>query len=311
MTAGLRMGVIGVGHVGQHHARILAGLPDVDLVAVVDTDAERARAVAADSGTRADTASGLLANGVDAVTVAVPTEAHDGVALPFLQRGIAVLVEKPIAASLRQADALIAAAAASQAALAVGHTERHNPAVATAAPLIASPRFVEVHRLAQFPGRSLDIDVIFDVMIHDLDLLLALVQSAPVAVEGVGVPVLSDRVDIANVRIRFDNGCQANLTASRISRDRVRKLRFFQKDSLIAVDCASHQVEAWRVRREPRGEPAIEGGAVPVPAGESLQLELVDFIEAVRTGRAPAVDGVAGRTALALAQRVADVLEQE
>lgn len=283
----------------------------MDLVAVVDTDRARAEAIAADSGTRVETHAGLLALDLDAVTVAVPTEAHHQVALPFLERGIPVLVEKPIAASLAEADAMIGAAASAGGTLAVGHTERHNPAVAVAAPLIASPRFVEVHRLAQFPGRSLDIDVIFDVMIHDLDLLLALVRSEPISIEGVGVPVLSDRVDIANVRIRFENGCQANLTASRISRDRVRKLRFFQKDSLIAIDCASQQVEGWRVRRGPDGDPSIEGGALPVPKGESLQRELVDFVDAIRSGRPPAVDGAAGRTALALAQQVADVLEQE
>lgn len=305
----LRLGVIGVGHLGQHHARILAQLPGVDLVAVVDTNAERAEAIAAETGSRAETHAWALLTGVDAVTVAVPTAAHHHVALPFLEQGVPVLVEKPIAASLAEADAMIAAAASARTTLAVGHTERYNPAVITAAPLITAPRFVEVHRLAKFPGRSLDIDVIFDVMIHDLDVLLALVRSRPVSVEAVGVPVLSERVDIANTRIRFESGCLANVTASRISRDRVRKLRFFQKDSLVSIDCAAHQVEAWRVRRPPNAEPAIEGGAVTVPLGEPLRDELVDFTEAVRCGRPPSVDGEAGRRALALAQQVADALE--
>lgn len=307
----LRLGVIGVGHVGQHHARILAGLPDVDLVAVVDTDGSRAEAVAAETGARVEVDLGRLMREVDAVTVAVPTEAHYQVALPFLEQGVPVLVEKPIAASLTQADAMISAAEAAKTTLAVGHTERYNPAVVVAAPLITAPRFVEVHRLAQFPDRSLDIDVVFDVMIHDLDVLLALIRSPPVSIEAVGVPVLTERVDIANARIRFENGCLANLTASRISRERVRKLRFFQKDSLVSIDCASHQVEAFRVRRDPDALPVIEGGAVEVPSGEPLQRELVDFTDSVRRGRSPGVDGKAGRRALALAQQVADALEQE
>lgn len=305
----LRLGVVGVGHVGRHHARILAGLADVELVAVADIDAARAAAVAADSGCRAaEDAAALLAD-VDAVTVAVPTEAHRRVAQPFLERGIPVLVEKPIAASLAEADALIAAAAGAGATLAVGHTERYNPAVTVARPLIAAPRFIEVHRLAPFPERSLDIDVVFDVMIHDLDLVLDLGGSAPAAIDAVGVPVLSEQVDIANARIRFESGCIANLTASRISRERVRKLRFFQNDGLIAVDCAAQQVDAWRVRRQPGAEPAIEGGALDVPPGEPLRLELADFVRAVRSGGPPGADGRAGRRALALAQQVAEAME--
>ena len=305
----LKVGVVGVGHLGRHYARILAALPDVELVAVVDTNAERARAVAAETRSRAETDPAALLSGVDAVTLAVPTDAHQRVALQFLRRGIPVLVEKPIAASVEQADEMINAAVDAGTTLAVGHTERYNPAITTAAPLITAPRFVEVHRLAAFPARSLDIDVVFDVMIHDLDVVLALVKSTPVSIEAVGVPVLSDRVDIANARIRFDNGCIANLTASRISRDRVRKLRFFQKDAYISIDCASHQVESWRMTRHPGGEPTIEGGAVEVPEGEPLQRELVDFVGAVRTGGRPGVDGLDGRRALALAEQVADAMD--
>ena len=308
---GLKLGVVGVGHLGRHHARILAGMEGVELTAVVDSDAARAREVAAATGCRAATDPAALLAGVDAAVVAVPTAAHRRVALPFLARGIPVLVEKPIAATVAEADELVDAASASGTTLAVGHTERYNPAVTTARPLIAAPRFVEVHRLAQFPGRSLDVDVVFDVMIHDLDVLLDLVPAAPVSIETVGVPVLSDRVDIANARIRFDDGCIANLTASRVSRERVRKLRFFQQDALISIDCAAHQVEVWRLRRKQGAEPAIEGGALDVPPGEPLECELADFVRAVRTGRPPRVDGSDGRQALALAQRVADALEGE
>ena len=308
-AAALRMGVVGVGHLGRRHARTLAGMRGVELAAVVDADAARAQAVAAETRCRAETDPAALFAGVDAVAVAVPTEAHRRVAVPLLARGIPVLIEKPIAASLAEADEMIAAASAARTTLAVGHSERHNPAVAAARPLITAPRFVEVHRLAQFPGRGLDVDVVFDVMIHDLDLVLDLVRAAPVAIEAVGVPVLSERVDIANARIRFDNGCIANLTASRVSRERVRKLRFFQKDALVSIDCAARQVEVWRVRRDPGGAAAIAGGEVAVPPGEPLECELADFADAVRTGRRPGVDGRDGRRALALARQVADALD--
>ena len=301
----LRVGVVGVGHRGRHHARLLSRLADVELVAVVDTDAGRAERVAAETGARPETDAAHLLSDVDAVTVAVPTECHTQTALPFLRAGVPVLVEKPIAASLAEADEMIGVAREAGVVLAVGHSERYNPAIAMALSLVKDPRFVEVHRLAAFPARGLDVDVVFDVMIHDLDVVLAAVEAEPESVEAVGVPVLTDRVDIANARIRFENGCIANLTASRISRDRVRKLRFFQQNAYISVDCASQQVEAWRVTRETGGEPVINGGPIDVPEGEPLERELVDFVEAVRQGRAPGVDGTVGRRALALAERVA------
>ena len=307
----LRVGVVGVGHLGRHHARILADLPGAALTAVVDIDAERVGRVASDLGTRSETDAAALLGAVDAVTVAVPTESHARVATPFLEAGIPVLVEKPIAASLSQADTMVRAADASGATLAVGHSERYNPAITTALPLVSHPRFVEVHRLASFQARGLDVDVVFDMMIHDLDVLLALVHSEPAGVEAVGVPVLSDRVDIANARVRFENGCLANLTASRISRDRVRRLRFFQPDSLIMVDCAARQVEAWQITRASGQEPGIDGGPVPVPAGEPLEVELADFVLSVASGKAPVVDGRAGRRALALAERIAAAMDEE
>ena len=305
----VRVGVVGVGYLGRHHARILAGLSGAELVAVADVDAGRAKAVAAETSARAETDPTALLPDVEAVTLAVPTEAHERVARPFLEQGIPVLVEKPIAASLEAADAMIAVAARTGATLAVGHTERYNPAVVTALPLVTAPRFIEVHRLAAFPARSLDIDVVYDVMIHDLDVVLALVGEEPVSIEAVGVPVLTDRVDIANARLRFASGCLANLTASRISRERVRKLRVFQHEAYVSIDCAARQVEAFRVRRRPGQEPAIEGGRVEVPVAEPLERELDDFIRAVRTGSKPVVDGPAGRRVLALAQRITDAME--
>ena len=305
----LNVAVVGVGHLGRHHARILARLPGVNLVAVVDINESRARRVAAETGARAETQPARLLSMVDAVTVAVPTQAHESVAVPFLEAGVPVLVEKPIAASVQQADTMVGIARAAETTLAVGHSERHNPAVTVALPLVTDPRFVEVHRLAPFSPRSLDVDVVFDVMIHDLDVVLAIVKSEPVSIEAVGVPVLSDHADIANARIRFQDECIVNLTASRISQDRVRKLRFFQHDAYVSVDCAAQQVEAWHVTRQPGQDPLIQGGRLEVPDGEPLECELLDFVTAVRSGATPGVDGDAGRRALALADRVATAMK--
>jgi predicted dehydrogenase len=302
----LRVGVVGVGHLGRHHARILAHLPGVELVAVVDTNEPRADEIASTCRTRPVYDSRDILGRVDAVTLAVPTEIHHEIAMPFLESGIPVLVEKPIARSLGEADAMIAAAERSGVALAVGQTERFNPAIEAARPLLADPRFIEVHRLGAFPERSLDIDVVFDLMIHDLDLVLALVGSEVESLEAVGVPVVTGRVDIANVRLRFENGCIANLTASRISRDRVRKIRFFQKAAYVSVDYAAQKVEIWRLVKGNGFTPSIEGGELEVPNEEPLKRELVDFVDAVIAGRPPQVTGAAGRRALALAQRIID-----
>jgi predicted dehydrogenase len=301
----LRLGVVGVGHLGRHHARILSAMPGVELAAVVDVNRGRAEEVAVTTGARAYASAEAIIGDVDAVTIAVPTEAHLEVALPFIERGVATLVEKPMARTGAEADALVAAAAKSGATLGVGHTERYNPAVATALPLVTSPRFVEVHRLGVFPERSLDIDVVFDLMIHDLDVILALVRSEVASIEAIGVPVLTPRVDIANARIRFASGCIANLTASRISRDRVRKLRCFQQDTYISIDYAAQDIEAYRLVRRDGERPAIEGGKVDVVHEEPLARELADFVQAARDRRQPLVDGAAGRRALALAEQVA------
>jgi predicted dehydrogenase len=300
----MRVAVVGVGHLGKHHARILATEPGVELVAVVDTNRARAEEIAAAHGTQALTSAADLAGKVDAVSIAVPTEQHLAVALPFLQSGVPVLVEKPMARSLDEADAMIAAAQASGVALAVGHTERFNPAVDVARAMLHDPRFIEVHRLGTFPERSLDIDVVFDLMIHDLDVVLSLVHSEVESIEAVGVPVLTGRVDIANARLRFANGCIANLTASRISRDRVRKIRFFQPAAYVSIDYAQQKVEMYRLVKGAGPMPSIEGGDMPVTNVEPLKLELADFIDAIRSKRAPRVDGVQGRRALELATRI-------
>jgi predicted dehydrogenase len=305
----LKVAVIGVGYLGKHHARLLAGIHGAQLTAVVDTDLERASAAVGGSGARALTDYRDLFGMVDAVTVAVPTEMHHEIALPFLERGVSVLVEKPITRTVEEADALIAAASASGATLAAGHTERHNPAVAAVLPLVSTPRFIEVHRLGVFPDRSLDIDVVFDLMIHDLDIILALVKSEVTAIEAVGVPVLTDKFDIANARLRFATGCIANVTASRISKERVRKIRFFQPDAYISIDYAEQEVEGYRLKRRDGQRPEIQGGKLPVVREEPLKRELEDFVRAVREKRRPLVNGEDGRRALELAQRIADKME--
>jgi predicted dehydrogenase len=229
--------------------------------------------------------------------------------MPFLERGTAVLVEKPITKTVAEGEALIAAALKSGATLAAGHTERHNPAVTTVLPFVTTPRFVEVHRLGVFPERSLDIDVVFDLMIHDLDIILAIVQGEVTTVEAVGVPVLTDKFDIANARLRFSTGCIANITASRISKERVRKIRLFQPDAYVSIDYAEQEVEGYRLVRRAGERPQIQGGKLPVTRDEPLKRELQDFIDAVRGRRRPLVTGEDGLRALKLAQTIADRME--
>lgn len=297
---------MGVGHLGRHHARILGQLPGVELQWVVDINRERADAVAHESRARAAYDYRDVLGQVDAVTLAVPTALHAEIGRHLLQSGVPTLIEKPIARTLSEADALVAAAAQSDAVLAVGHTERFNPAVAAVRPLLTDPRFIEVHRLGTFPDRSLDIDVVLDVMIHDLDVVLSIVRSNVESLEAVGVPVVTPRVDIANVRLRFANGCIANLTASRISRDRVRKIRFFQPATYVSVDYASAKADVWRVIQGNGPMPTIEGGELPVEPAEPLASELKDFVEAIRHKREPLVTGPEGRRALALALDIAE-----
>jgi predicted dehydrogenase len=304
----VRAAVVGVGHLGRHHARILSAMPKVEFVAAVDLIEQRARDAAAGNA-RALTDYRQLFGEVDAVIVAVPTVDHLQVARPFLERGIHVLVEKPIAASVQQADELIASARQADAVLGVGHAERFNPAIAAALPILERPRFIEVHRLSGFPERSLDIDVVFDVMIHDLDIILAIDSSEVLAVDAIGVPVLTSRVDIANARVRFASGCIANITSSRISRDKVRKVRFFQPDMYVSVDYQAQELEVWRLEHTAGADrPAIQGGKMPVQQAEPLARELDDFIGAIQERRAPLVTGLDGRRALELATKVAEAI---
>lgn len=300
----VRIAVIGVGSLGQHHARILAGIGGVSLVAVVDRDADRARAIAARHGVAAHTDHRELPADLDAVTVAVPTIDHADVVAACLDRGLAVLVEKPIAATLAEARALADRAVRAGRLLQVGHTERFNPALQAVEPRIHDPRFLESHRLGVFAGRSTDIDVVLDLMIHDLDVILNLVRSPLESVDAVGVNALTDKVDIANARLRFANGCVANITASRISSEKTRKLRIFQTDSYISLDYARQEAIAYRVARHPDGPPVITRDALVVETAEPLERELRAFVERVRGRAARAVTAEEGCRALELALRI-------
>ena len=309
MSTALRIAVVGVGHLGQHHARLLASMDGVQLVGIVDTKPGRAGEIASKLGVPSFTHLGELPlDGLDAVTIAVPTVSHLDVALPLIDAGVSVLVEKPLSSSLDDADKMIESAARRGVVLAAGHTERFNPAVVAALPLVSNPRFIEVHRLGTFPERSLDIDVIFDLMIHDLDLLLTSVKSEVVSIEAIGVNVLTPKTDIANVRLRFESGCIANVTASRISRDKIRKVRFFQPASYLSIDYAAQEAEIYRLVAQ-NGRPQIEGGKLDIKRDEPLRAELADFVGAVRDRREPGVSGRAGRDALALATKVAETME--
>src|SRR5262249_14846054 len=294
MADPLRLAVVGVGHLGRHHVRLLAQMDGARLVAAVDTQPDRARTAIDGTPARALSDYRELFGEVDAVTVAVPTEAHHEVARAFLERGTSVMVEKPMTRTIDEARELIDVAASAGATFAVGHTERYNPAIATVMPFVTTPRFIEVHRLGVFPDRSLDIDVVFDLMIHDLDIILALVKAEPVSIEAVGVPVLTDKYDIANARLRFATGCIANVTASRISKERVRKIRFFQPDAYVSIDYAEQDVEGYRLLRREGERPQIQGGKLPVTREEPLKRELTDFVRAVRDKRTPLVSGEDG-----------------
>jgi len=299
----IRVAVVGVGDFGRNHVRVYRDLADAELAGVVDTNAERARQVGAEFSTAVLPDLAALVGRVDAVSLAVPTVEHARIGCRLLELGIDVLVEKPMAATLAEADELIAAARRNGCVLQVGHLERYNPAVVAVEKIVSRPLFFEVHRLGVFSPRSLDIDVVYDVMIHDLDILLALVGAPVTDLKAVGVPVLSDKMDIAHARIEFESGAVANLTASRVSTERVRKMRFFQQHEYISVDYTRQ--DALRVRvRQPGPQPQFDFEKVPVQPEEPLRAELRAFLGAVRMREAPRVDGAAGRRALELADRV-------
>lgn len=303
----MRVAVIGVGEFGKNHARVYKNLEGVELVGVCDARAERAREIAKEHATAAFTDYRELVGKVDAVSVAVPTVAHAEVAEAFLRNGVHALVEKPLAPSLDEADRILRAAEEGKAVLAAGHLERFNPAAEYLLAEVKRPRFVEIHRLSSFPERSLDVDVLLDVMIHDLDILLAMRPGRVTLVHAVGVPALTDKVDIANVRIEFDGGCVANLTASRISREKMRKVRVFEPRRYISADYAAQEAESFSLALKPdAARPAIVHDTPSLPKDEPLRKELEHFIRCVRGEEKPRVGGAWAREVLALALDIRD-----
>jgi predicted dehydrogenase len=301
MKANLRAAVVGVGHLGQYHADKLAAMDGVELVAVVDTDGARATAVAAKHGCQALADARALLGQVDLAVVAVPTEHHHRVALAFLEAGVHVLVEKPITRTLEEADALLAAARASGALLAVGHLERFNPAFRALAQTLTQPLFIDCERLSGFKQRGIDVDVVLDLMIHDLDLVQSMARSEIGQMSACGFQVMTDSIDIANVRIEFASGCVANLSASRVSQAPVRKMRVFQADQYASADL---QAGKLRVVRRDRNGGAIGEDETGFEDRDALRAEVENFVAAVRGGRSPLVTGEDGRRALALALEV-------
>ncbi len=319
--------MVGAGAFGRNHLRVYQELEQSELVAVVDSDETVVLEAAAKYGIRGfHSVESILASGLelDAASVCVPTLHHLAAAKALLEAGVDVLVEKPLAASLAEADELIAIAGRGGRILQVGHLERFNPAVTAVLGKLTRPLFFEAHRLSVFTARSLDVDVVLDLMIHDLDIVLSLVPSEVREVRAVGLPVLSQTVDIANVRVEFENGCVANFTASRVSTERVRKLRFFQPHQYLSLDFARQDLllidvtaaaglshEALRQMIETQSKPesahptaGLSMSKVPVEPGEPLRLELASFVVAVQSRSQPLVDGTAGRRALELALQI-------
>lgn len=319
----VRIGVIGAGALGFHHTRILRDVPGAQLVGFHDAKPARAAQVSAELDVRSFATLESLLDEVDAVSVVVPTPAHFTVASPALERGLHVLIEKPIATTLEEADALLAIAKRTGAKVQTGHVERFNRAVRAALPYVEGPRFIESNRLAPFNPRGSDVAVVLDLMIHDIDLVRTFVGGGVSAVSAVGVPVLTPFVDIANARITFDAGAVANITASRVSRDRMRKLRIFQQSGYLSLDLAAGTGEFYRLRkdvdllalvRDAQGAQALETFVerVPLdaPEGEPLRLELEAFVQAVHGDGPVSVTGEDGREALAVALTIVRDIER-
>ena len=315
-----RIGVVGAGSLGYHHVRLLRDLPNAGFAGFYDIDATRVAAVQAELGATAAPSLAALLDRVDAVTVVVPTPAHHAVAKQALARGVHVLIEKPIATTLEEADDLLATARSTNALVQTGHVERFNRAIRAALPHIAEPRFVESNRLAPFNPRGSDVAVVLDLMIHDIDLVRTLVGGQVTELAAAGVPVLTPSVDIANARLGFDSGAVANITASRVSRDRFRKLRIFQRSGYLSLDLAQGTGEFYRLRDDlnvaalaaaPRQlEDFMERVPLDAPVGEPLRLELESFVAAVQGTQPVLVSGDDGREALALALRIMRAIER-
>ncbi len=302
----VRVAVVGAGQFGRQHMRVIRQSPQAELAGVLDTDPARAAAAAAEFGCPALADLEAVARRADAAVVATPTVTHAAVGCALLEAGLDALVEKPIAATMEDAERLIETAARCGRILQVGHLERFNPAVTALEAALTTPLFFEIHRLSPFSPRSLDVDVILDLMIHDLDIVLSLTGAQPQEIRAAGISILTPKVDIASVRLAFASGAVANLTASRVSTERVRKLRLFQPHEYISVDYARQ--EAFVLSVTPDGR--IASRNLEVVRSEPLRLELESFFECVRTRRAPRVDGTAASRALQVALNILDKIEE-
>lgn len=300
----LRTGVIGVGHLGQHHARLYASLPGSALVGIVDADARRAKEIAERVGTAVYDDVGVLLRQVEAVSIAAPTSAHHAVAKQCLEAGVHVLVEKPITVTLAEAQELIALARTRKVVLQIGHIERFNPVILKARSSIREPLLIECRRTSPFTGRSTDVDVVLDVMIHDLDMVLSFHPGTVTDVRAVGAPVVSAKVDVAHAWVTFASGCVAALTASRVAAARARELTVVQRDACVSLDYQSRRATVLRYSAGTQAPEQIQGGDE-----EPLMLELESFLHAVRTGTPPVVSGQDGEAALSLAYRVLEEIE--
>jgi len=305
----VRLAVVGCGEFGRNHARVYRDMPNVHLAGLLDENRERTAQLAQEFQVRAFQSLEELRGNVDAASVAVPTVMHREIGRRLLDMGIDALVEKPMARTLAEADELIQCARKGGRILQVGHVERFNPAVLAVEPIVNRPLFFEVHRLGVFTPRSLDVDVIYDLMIHDLDILLALVREPVKEVKAVGIPVLTNKVDIAHARLEFVGGAVANVTSSRVSTERVRKMRFFQPREYISLDYARRDALRVGVKRG-GAQPEFGFEKLPAPDVEPLRGELEAFVNAVKTRVAPKTDGVAGRAALELANRVMESIRE-
>jgi len=301
----IKVGVIGVGHLGRHHARIFSEMEGCELYAVVDTDLNRAQEIAAGYRTSALTDYHDLVGKVAAVSVAVPTILHHRIARDLLSQGIDVLVEKPMTSTLQDARELIDLADRQKAILQVGHLERFNGAVLALEKYINDPRFIESHRIAPFVDRGVDVDVVLDLMIHDIDIILSLVKSRVRRIEAVGVPVISSKIDIANARLEFENGCLANVTASRVSLKKERKIRVFQKNAYFSLNYADSQLYSCTIEKDAEKNKQypfhVVRNDIPVQEIEPLRAELEAFIHSCHTRKKPIVSGEEGYQALAVA----------
>ena len=301
MSRLVKVGVAGVGHMGKEHARIYAESKGAELVGVHDSNPETARKIAEKCKTRAFGSLEEMVEAVEAASIVTPTTTHLAIAAPFLKKGKHVLVEKPIAMDTDEARELVHLAEKHGAKLAVGHVERFNPALAALEERLGRPRFIEAHRLSPYPGRSTDIGVVMDLMIHDLEIILHLVRSPVQSVDAVGIPVLSKGEDIANARIRFENGCVANLTTSRISPEKLRKIRVFQDDAYLSLDYMKQEGEIYK-----RLDGKITREKIPVIKGEPLKNQLEEFLVNVRQDTDPRVGGSHGFEALKLASQICE-----